>query len=114
MVRLFEDHCKRGFLTMKFHVLDHLCDNLKKFPSIQFLDASPYEHYKVLLERAYCRTSMRRATRIRKTASALKAALDGMKMKERDPVRIDRSLVRQGDCKRWKNCAISFQEPFYI
>lgn len=78
MVRLFEDHCDCGFITMKFH-LDRLGDDLKKFRSIPDLHETPYEHFNVSRKGAYRRNLMRSTTRMRETAFALKPIAYGLK-----------------------------------
>lgn len=64
MGHLSGDRCECGLSTMKLNILDYLCDDLKKFRCIQFLSAALYERFIDVLERAYHRNSMRRATRM--------------------------------------------------
>lgn len=70
--RLIEDRFEWGLFTIIFHLLDHLCHDFEEFCSLEILDVPPYEHFHVLLKRAYRRTFMRRATRMQDTVSAMK------------------------------------------
>lgn len=62
IVRLFEDYWEFGLFMTKFHLLDHVFDDVENFHSIQLLYLAPFEHFQVGLKRAYFRTSMRRVT----------------------------------------------------
>lgn len=65
MVRSFKDHGECELFTIKFYIFDHLFDDLERFRSIQLLDAAPYEHLIVTLNRAYRKSSETRATTMR-------------------------------------------------
>lgn len=64
---LFGPHCDRGLNTLKFHLLDHLVDDLQRFGTVRVLSASPYEHYNVVIKQSYSGTSKRLQTRERDT-----------------------------------------------
>lgn len=51
------------------------------FHCVQFLDAARYEHFSVVLKRAYSRTSMSKAPKMRETASGLRPVVDRLKTK---------------------------------
>lgn len=93
MVHLFEYHCECGYFTMKTH-LNHLCDDLGRFRSMQSLDAASYGHSNVVLRRAYRRTYMRGVSRRQEMASALKPIIQRLEMKGNDGERTDQSLVK--------------------
>lgn len=76
MVHLFENHCECGLFSIKFHLLDHLCDDLEKFHTIKVFHDAPYEHINVVLRREYRGTYIMKATRIREEASVLKPIVD--------------------------------------
>lgn len=44
---VFRDHCETTLFTMKFHILNYLCDHLNKFETVRFLDAFAYEHLRL-------------------------------------------------------------------
>lgn len=52
IVCVFRAHCVTALFKIKFHYLHHQCKGLDKFGSIIFLDASMYEKFTVLLNRA--------------------------------------------------------------
>lgn len=68
---------------MRFHVLHHLCKDLRRFGSVIMLDGSAYEHFNVVLKRAYGKKSMRRENRMRNTSCALRAIVRGLQGKEK-------------------------------
>ena len=68
---LFRPHCERGLNTLKFHLLDHLVDDLQRFGSIHILSASPYEHFNLIVKQAYSGTSKRLKTRATETVHIL-------------------------------------------
>lgn len=76
--------------TMKSNFLDfivemyHLCDDLEKFRTMQLLDASLHEPFNAVLRKAYRKPSMRRLTRTKEAASALKTIVDRLKMRGQD------------------------------
>lgn len=57
-LHLFGSHCFNGLFLLKFHLLDHLCDELEKFETIGVLGASPFEQFKEAIECAYRKTSL--------------------------------------------------------
>lgn len=57
---VFVIRCKSGLFTMKFHLSDHLSEDLDKVRSVSFLDASAYEHVSIVFKRAYKRTYIKR------------------------------------------------------
>ena len=75
VVTLFEPHCDSGLFTLKFHLLDHLCTDLRCFGTLAMLDAGPYEHFNHIIKMAYRKTSMRIKTRMDETVDRLEPAL---------------------------------------
>jgi len=61
--RLFGPHCENGLNTLKFHLLDHLVDELARFGTVLVLSASPYEHFNLIVKQSYASTSKRLQTR---------------------------------------------------
>lgn len=61
-VELYESYQASGMGTLKFHLLDHLVDDLRRMGGIHTLDAGLYEHSHARVKRWYNRTSKRRAT----------------------------------------------------
>lgn len=80
---LFEGHFKSELFTMKFHLLNHFCDDLEKFCGIQLLMLLFTNIFNVVLRRAYSKTSMRRVTRIQERTSAVKSIGAGQKEREK-------------------------------
>lgn len=50
IICLSEDHCEYRLLTMEFDLFDHQCDDLRKFPTLQVLEAAPYEHFNFVIK----------------------------------------------------------------
>lgn len=94
MVRLFKVHCELGLFTMKLRLLDHLCEDLEKFRSIQLLDTASYEQFNAVLKSVYCRTSIKRVTRTREKTSELKQIVNWLKMKWGHGTRTNQSVVK--------------------
>lgn len=60
---------------MNLCLLDHLCDDLEELCRIKLVDAAPYGQFNVCPIIAYCKTSIRRAARMQKSASTLNSIL---------------------------------------
>lgn len=54
---LFGTNCDYGTNILKFHLLDHLVNELERFETIHALDASPYDHYNFMVKQVYLSTS---------------------------------------------------------
>lgn len=39
----FSEHCKSGLYTPRFHLLDHVMEDLRVFGTLPVLDAPPFE-----------------------------------------------------------------------
>lgn len=39
------EYCDTGWYASKFHLLDHLADDISQTGSIQYIDASPYDAF---------------------------------------------------------------------
>ena len=52
---------------MKFHLLDHLPEDIEKFTSLSFTDASAFEQYNAVLKQFYRQTSKRTGTALDET-----------------------------------------------
>ena len=83
---LFGPHCDRGLNTLKFHLLDHLVDDLERFGTIHVLNASPYEHFNLIVKQSYAGTSKRLQTRERDTIQNLDTDLKRQKLTSIQPV----------------------------
>lgn len=53
----FAPHCSSGLFTLKFHPLGHVVEDLSKFGGLSFVDAGPFEHINVLVNRSYRMTA---------------------------------------------------------
>lgn len=69
---LFKDQRVSGLFKMKFHLLDHLCEDFAKLHNIWSLDEAPYEHFYVSSKRAYRKSWMRKETGMKGTLEAMK------------------------------------------
>lgn len=107
---LVQSQGKFGLFTMNFNLLDHQCKALEKFWSVKLLTAAPFVHFDCVLKRAYRRTSMKRATRLQETPSALKSFVDGLKMKGRDGFITVYSPVKAKWMKTLEKGIVCFQE----
>lgn len=59
-VDLFARYQPSGMGTLKFHLLDHLVDDIKRLGSISVMDAGPFEYSHTLFKQQYRGTSKRR------------------------------------------------------
>lgn len=51
--KLFGARSEGGLNTLKFHLRDHLIDDVNRFGTVLVLSASPYEHFNLIVEQAY-------------------------------------------------------------
>ena len=97
---IFEKHVNRGLFTLKFHLLDHLVEDLRKYGTLDFLDAGPYENYNATIKGFYKLTSKRKQTAFQETINKMNSSQDD------DPLNnglsstlngeVDQHLVRDG------------------
>jgi len=71
VIAFFGDYCDKGVFTLKFHLLDHMVDDLRRFGSLSVLDASAYEHFNTDIKSAVRRTSQRNQFRMDETVGVL-------------------------------------------
>ena len=79
MTNIFEPYCDTGLVTLKYPLLDHLVEDLKKFGSLQVLSAAPFEQYNHTIKKAYSYTSKRFRTR---TLETVKVLNDNLKLQK--------------------------------
>ena len=72
--KLFEPYVQKGLFTLKFHLLDHLVEDLSKYGSLQYLDSGPYEYFNSVLKRFYRETSRRKGTALEETLQTMSNA----------------------------------------
>lgn len=75
----FASHCPSGLYTLKYHLLDHLVEDLERFGSISFMDAGPFEHFNVVIKQSYRMTSRRLTTRMDETVQRMGSAVDNVR-----------------------------------
>lgn len=59
---LFGDLEDTNLFTLKFHMLDHIVEDVARFENLNILDAFPYEHFNFILKTFSRMTSMRRGS----------------------------------------------------
>lgn len=59
---------------MKFHHLNHLCDDSEKLSNIGFLEATLFERFNAFFKREFKKLSMKRATKMKQTSVAVEPA----------------------------------------
>lgn len=69
--RVFDPYVQKGLYTLKFHLLDHLVEDLLKYGSLDYLNAGPYEYYNTVVKKHYRATSKRRSTALEETANRM-------------------------------------------
>lgn len=52
-VGAFDEHCHSGLYTPKYHVLDHMVENMRKLGTISVMDSSLYEYSHVRIMQFY-------------------------------------------------------------
>lgn len=55
--KTFAAHCSFGLFTLKYHLLEHLLDDLERFGRLSFVDAGRFEQFLVLIEKFQRMTS---------------------------------------------------------
>ena len=94
-VKLFEPYVDNGLFTLKFHLLDHLVEDLSKFASLDFLSAGPYEYYNTKIKKSYRKTSKRRATAMEETVKDLGETISSQREPETGPANNPHSTINQ-------------------
>lgn len=68
---LLDPQCVTGVFTLTFYLLDHLCDDLKRFGITGVVDAFPLEHSSMVIEWAYRKWSLQRTRRTMQATSLM-------------------------------------------
>lgn len=69
IVGIYAAHCEKGLFTWKFHLLDHLGEDLRIFGIAKYLDVSAFEKFKFSIKQSFRPSSMRKVTRMHETVS---------------------------------------------
>ena len=72
---VFAEHVQKGLYTLKFHLLDHLAEDMARYGSLEFLNSGPYEFFNTVVKKHYRDTSKRKKTAIEETAKNLSTEL---------------------------------------
>lgn len=56
LVETFHDYCESSLYALKYNLLHHMTDNIKRFGTPSVLDSSAYEHLNLLIKKASRRT----------------------------------------------------------
>lgn len=67
-MQTFSEHCNSGIYNLKFHLLDHVLEELKALGTLSVLDASSFAQYNVHVMHAYMQTLRIMDAWINKTA----------------------------------------------
>lgn len=70
-IALFADFQKSHFATLKFHLLDHICDDILRLGGLHYGHAGLFEHAHTIFKRAYRATSKRTSTAMEETMAIL-------------------------------------------
>lgn len=54
-VEKFDEHCDAGSYTLKYHLLDHMVNDILIFGMQSALGSKPYEHFNAHIRQAYKR-----------------------------------------------------------
>lgn len=57
VVDTFAEHSIPGLFRLRFQILDHFVEGIPRFGTNTGLDPPPFEHYHVLIQKLYRRTS---------------------------------------------------------
>lgn len=72
----FALQCSSRLFTLKSHLPDHLVENAGRLRSLSFMDAWPFEHFRVLIKKSYGTLSRRLLTKMHETVENTNSALD--------------------------------------
>jgi len=67
----FEKYCDEGLFTLKYHLMDHLVDDLEKYTDLSFIASSPYEYFNTWIKNGYRETSKRIDSALEETVKVL-------------------------------------------
>lgn len=80
--KTFAQRCSSDLFMLRFDLFDHVLDSLKRFRSLPFLEARPFENFNVLVAE-FCRTKSRRLlTRMHETTENMDSTLDSVQRPE--------------------------------
>ena len=99
MASFYKRFTQTGLFTLKFHLLDHLAEDLSKYCSLAYLDSSPFEQYNAVIKMHYRKTSRRHATAFQETIGRIGSSTKTISENLRTTERTDntpQSLVKNG------------------
>lgn len=68
-VEIYAEKCEKYFFTLKFHLLENLGEEKRRFRSAEYLEAGEFEHFNVAIERSFHTSSVRKATKLQETVN---------------------------------------------
>lgn len=74
---IFADNCSTGLFTLKFHLLHHIVEDLRRFGTLSVLDASPLKYYNVHIKTSYSRASGSMKAKLEETVKGLQLCGEG-------------------------------------
>jgi len=113
MASFYKRFTQNGLFTLKFHLLDHLPEDLSKYCSLAYLDSSPFEQYNAIIKMHYRKTSKRHATAFQETVGRIGSSNTTISENSRTTERTDhgpQSLVTKGTSTtlhNLRNCTAS-------
>ena len=75
VVEIYGPHCENGLFTLKFHLLDHLSEDITNYALLEYVDAGPFEGFNTQIKHSFRRTSMRYGTRLEDTVLNMEPVL---------------------------------------
>lgn len=94
---LFEDLEDFNLFTLKFHMLDHIAEDVSRFGALNFVDASPFEHFNYVIKKFIRMTSMRRGSTLGEAVKVINSSVATEKSINKTGGRIRKAkLVRDG------------------
>lgn len=83
IVRFIKDQCVSKLSTIELHFLGHLCEDYTNFWIIFQVNPAPHEHFNVF-EKAFSKSSMKQAPRMRDTLKGPKVSSEKANVKQRN------------------------------
>lgn len=93
---------RSSLFTLKFHLLQHLVDDLEMFESNIRIEADPSAHFSVLIKKPYRKTSLQLSLKVAETVHNQSDALHCVEGKRREGVGVDVELSYQASDIFWK------------
>lgn len=95
--KVFGPYVEKGMYTLKFHLLDHLVPDLKRYGSLDVLDGGPYEYFNTVVKLHYRLTSKRKSSALEETVQRMSTNLLASETDRKEVKDLFYSVTKEGE-----------------